>query len=355
VPENNMAPEISVIIPFRNARPQLRGLVDALCNQTWAPGTLEVIWIDDGSTDDAEAWLRGELRPGWQLLVHQRPRGAYAARNSGLAAASGRNFAFTDVDCRPHRDWIEQGMAALDTLPRVAGRVQIETSERPSTAELVDAARFFRQSRYVKEGFGATANLFVRREVFERVGGFDDELKSGGDYEFGQRCLRAGFPIGYAEHIVVSHPARGSLRELLKKSERVGFGTGQLVRRGGIPLRSLAARAADRLTLARRRGAKERSTGSDRQRSWTVTGVHLLVHLATMTGSVRGLLLPGAAAVPRGNAPLQTESYEHSNLLPDHRDREPLAGGPGRLAGHAGDAGDPVFAAPAGERGAHRG
>ena len=82
-------------------------------------------------------------------------------------------------------DWLEQGLAALASAPRVAGRIHLELSDSPSTAELVDAGRFLRQRRYVEEGFGATANLFVRRSVFDSLGGFDEHLKSGGDYEFG--------------------------------------------------------------------------------------------------------------------------------------------------------------------------
>ena len=286
--------KITVIIPFRNAQPQLASLVSALERQRSPADTFDVIWVDDASEDGGSGWLQKRLPAGWRLLVQPERRGAYAARNAALKVASADFVAFTDVDCRPHEDWIERGLAWLSTAPRVAGRVQLELSGSPSTPELVDAGRFLRQRRYVEEGFGATANLFVDRRVFDEVGGFDERLKSGGDYEFGLRCSLAGIPIRYADDVVVSHPARTTLRELLSKSERVGFGTGQLIRRRGISRERLAARITDRFALARQRGATERHVPvADRRRRFFVRGVHLLVLFATMAGGLRGFLFPG--------------------------------------------------------------
>ena len=301
-----MTPKISVIIPFRDARQHLPTLLNALKCQTCAQETFEVIWIDDASRDGGGLWLQERLPPGWRLLVHPESRGSYAARNTGLRVAVSENLAFTDVDCRPNTDWLEQGLAALASASRVAGRIHFELSPSPSTAELVDAGRFFRQQRYVREGFAATANLFVRRNVFGAVGEFNEYLRSGGDFEFGWRCSQAGISIQYAENAVVSHPARASLRQLLRKAERVGVGVGQVVRRGGLPMRIFAKRASERLALARRRGFKERSTrGVGLKRSFLVTAVHLLLMLATILGCLRGFVLPGAAASPDRNGRLK--------------------------------------------------
>lgn len=297
-----MTPRISVIVPFRDALPYLPTLVNALRCQTLAQDTFEVIWIDDASRDGGGVWLQQHLPPGWRLFVHPESRGSYAARNTGLRAAASDNLAFTDVDCRPNDDWLEQGLTALASRSRVAGRIHIELSDSPSTAELVDAGRFLRQRQYAQEGFAATANLFVRHSVFGSVGEFDERLRSGGDYEFGRRCSQAGIPIHYAEHVVVSHPARTSLRELLGKGERVGFGFGQVVRRGGVPMRTFTKRASDRLALARTRGVNERSIPIvGLRRSLLVTAVHLLVIVATILGCLRGFVLHGTAAFPAQN------------------------------------------------------
>jgi hypothetical protein len=297
-----MTPKISVIIPFRNALGQLPAVVDALECQTLAREDFEVIWIDDGSSDGGGRWLQQHLHAGWRLLTHGEPRGSYAARNSGVRAAGSDNLAFTDVDCRPHRDWLERGLAALADAPRVAGRIDLELSAAPSMAELVDAGRFLRQQRYVREGFAATANLFVRRDVLEQAGAFDESLSSGGDQEFGWRCAQAGIPIQYDDAVVVDHPARSSLRELLLKAERVGFGIGQVAQRGGMPLRTLARRATERVALVRGGDSNERTIPiAGLSRSILVRAVHLLVLSATLAGGVRGFLLRGPTGSREGS------------------------------------------------------
>jgi glycosyltransferase involved in cell wall biosynthesis len=286
-----MAPRVSVIIPFRNGAAELPALVAALTQQTLPPAEFEVLLVDDASTDGGADWLRDRLRPGWQLLSHAVSRGSYAARNTGLKHASAENLAFTDVDCRPTADWLEQGVAALAASPRVAGRIHFEHSRSPSVVELVDMGRFFRQHQYVNEGFAATANLFARRSVFDTVGGFDEALRWGGDYEIGRRCLRAGIPIVYSERVVVNHHPRASLGDLLRKGEHVGYGAGQIARRGGSSLGALVTRGAERLRLTRKRGLRERNIQiTQGAQSLQVTAVMLLVMIATSLGCLRGYM-----------------------------------------------------------------
>jgi hypothetical protein len=82
----------------------------------------------------------------------------------------------------------------------------------------------------VTEGFGATANLFTRRYVFEAVGGFDARLKSCGDREWGMRVRDAGYRLAYSDTARVFHPARRTWGELIKKTARVSGGMFELSR-----------------------------------------------------------------------------------------------------------------------------
>lgn len=284
-------PRISVIVPFRNGASELPALVEALERQTLPRDAFEVIFVDDGSTDSGSAWLRDQLPPAWLVISHPVSRGSYAARNAGLARSTAMNLAFTDVDCRPRADWLEQGLVELSTSPRVAGRIHFDPPATPTVVELVDMGRFFRQHQYVNEGFAATANLFIRRQVFDAVGPFDASLRWGGDYELGRRCLRAGIPIKYAPNVVIDHRPRSSLVELLRKGEHVGYGAGQIARRGGSSLGAFLKRALERLTLTRKRGLSERDIKVERTtQSVLVTGVLLLVMMATSIGSLRGFV-----------------------------------------------------------------
>jgi len=58
--------------------------------------------------------------------------------------------------------------------------------------------------------------------VFEKIGFFDEALMSGGDFLWGKMAHKNGYRVEYVEDVIVKHPARGTLKELLKKEKRVG-------------------------------------------------------------------------------------------------------------------------------------
>jgi GT2 family glycosyltransferase len=65
-------------------------------------------------------------------------------------------------------------------------------------------------------GNAETANLFVRRELFDSLGGFDDTLPEHGDFDFAARCVQAGARLSYAPEALVWHPTRNSAKPFLK-------------------------------------------------------------------------------------------------------------------------------------------
>ena len=216
-------PSVSVIVPvFNNAAP-LRTCLAALEAQTLPRDRYEIIVVDNGSTDGTAADL--DDRAG-RRLVHERTPGSYAARNRGVAAARGQVFAFTDSDCVPAPDWLERGLAAVgdDLSPAVvAGHVDLFYGNpgQPTAVELYERLTALDQHRFVEHGgFGATANLFVPRQVFERAGPFDARLKSSGDVEWCQRAVSRGGVLRYVPDVRVSHPARRTFGELHRKVTR---------------------------------------------------------------------------------------------------------------------------------------
>jgi glycosyltransferase involved in cell wall biosynthesis len=90
-----MSCEVSVIIPTYNRLGYLREALDSVLRQTAPPR--EILIIDDGSTDGTAEWLEGQDFPALRML-RQENRGPAAARNLGLAAATGRHVAFLDSD-----------------------------------------------------------------------------------------------------------------------------------------------------------------------------------------------------------------------------------------------------------------
>lgn len=225
---------VSVIVPARNAEDNLPALLEALACQTLPAADRETIVVDDRSRDRTAAIAE---QGGVRVLRTPEHRGSYAARNLGLEVAAGEVLAFTDSDCRPAPDWLAQGLAGLEDqgVDLVAGNVEMRLGPRPAISEMLSASADLNQGAFAfLGGWGATANLFVNRRVFERIGPFNGELISGGDLELGLRAREAGFEIWYCDDAVVAHPPRRGLA-VPKKAFRTGFGQAQIVRKGRGP------------------------------------------------------------------------------------------------------------------------
>lgn len=215
---------VSIIIPVYNDAIRLTACLKALSVQTYPNDSFEVIVVDNRSEEDIKSLVS---RFNCANYAFEPKPGSYAARNHGLSVAKGSIIGFTDADCTPASDWVEQGVEKLSATPNcglVAGCINFsfENPERPTIAELYDSLAFLNQKHYVEvEHYGATANAFTFREVFRKVGLFDAELKSGGDREWGKRVYAAGYQLIYAPEVCITHPARPSIRTLKTKVLRV--------------------------------------------------------------------------------------------------------------------------------------
>jgi len=225
-------PYVSVVIPAYNHAEDLRECLEALRDQTYPADRHEILVVDNGSQQDLRPALAGIARA---RLLSEPATGSYAARNRGIAEAAGEALAFTDSDCVPAPDWIERGVARLLGTPTcglVAGRVDLtfRDTSGPTSSELYDLVVMnFHQDRNVTlRRFGATANLFVFKSVFETVGPFDGTLLSGGDLEWGQRVHAHGLLQQYADDVRVQHPARHSLADTYRQARRLAGGRYQL-------------------------------------------------------------------------------------------------------------------------------
>jgi glycosyltransferase involved in cell wall biosynthesis len=234
-------PRVSAIVPVRNGEKHVRRCLEALLAQSWPAQRLEILVVDDASTDSTRERVR-ELPV--QLLAQGERRGPYAARNAALRVAAGDVLAFTDSDCVPAEDWIERGVAALarQRADLAGGHVRFCLSRRRSAFELLDSLSNLDQERSVAErGVAKTGNLFAARRVLDAIGPFP-ERRSGCDVAWTGRATGAGFALVYAHDAVVEKPARGALA-LVRKQYRVGRGQQALWRAAGEPLRAVLPRS----------------------------------------------------------------------------------------------------------------
>ena len=217
-------PQVTVLIPVFNDKVRLGKCLEALERQGYPKDRYEVVVVDNASTEDIKGVV---ARFGQAHYCYEGTPGSYAARNKGLTVASGEIIAFTDSDCIPADDWVESGVSALRDNPDcglVGGAITLfyRDPDHPTAVELYESLRAFPQKQYIEEAqFGATANVFTHRKIFDAVGNFNSKLKSGGDAEWGKRVAVAGYKLHYAANVRIAHPARSTYAEYYKKTVRV--------------------------------------------------------------------------------------------------------------------------------------
>ncbi len=216
-----MSGRVSIVVPVFEQWSMVPGLVGSLLRQSVQPD--EVIIVDNGS---ARRMIPADL-PAHYRVLECGVAGSYAARNHGVRNASGDILVFTDADCVPEDGWLAALLVAIGGSDGriVAGHIDVAASStEPNAYEIYDMLRGIPQEQYVARGYAATANLGLRRSLFERLGGFDARRKSGGDADLCRRAVAIGATLLFVPDAVVKHPARSTWSELETKARRVKGG-----------------------------------------------------------------------------------------------------------------------------------
>jgi glycosyltransferase involved in cell wall biosynthesis len=185
---------VSVIIPSYNYAKFVPDAVESVLAQTYS--TLEVIVVDDGSTDDTQEVLKNRFGDRIRIL-YQENKGLPAARNTGIRNATGEFVALLDAD-----DWwlptkLEKQMAVMEREPAVGVvycgslRVNLETGSSYETPCRPDVRGDVRQKLlYSNCVAGSASAALIRRELFDKAGLFDETLKSAEDWDMWIRLSR---------------------------------------------------------------------------------------------------------------------------------------------------------------------
>ena len=218
-----------MVVCTYNRADSLKDCLEALSKQTYPH--YEVIVVDDGSTDGTAEVAKGYEKTGVRYL-RQENMGASAARNAGAMASGGEVICFTDDDGIPYTDWVEKMAAAFEDrqVSGVGGRVVYTMSDRPMTF----LERFMRMwDPYNGKGevYLGGLNAAFRRDVFERLGGYDENMRVAEDIDLYLRFRESGRNPTHAPKALVYHKTRGSLMQLIRQFFVYGRGSYMLHRR----------------------------------------------------------------------------------------------------------------------------
>jgi glycosyltransferase involved in cell wall biosynthesis len=232
---------ISVVIPTHNRAHLVRRAVASALAQTFAD--LEVIVVDDGSTDGTGALLASLTDPRVRALRLPRRTGAARARNAGVAAARGEWIAFLDSDDEWTADKLarQAALAGGDGAPSVvtcicAVRRGDDVRHTPAPDDLVADDMFTHLLRWNRRPPTTSAYLVARRALLE-VGGFDERLPSAQDIDLWLRLAQARHAFAaVAAPLVVKHEHDGP--QISRDAVAVLRGFLAMERRWGAPMRA---------------------------------------------------------------------------------------------------------------------
>jgi GT2 family glycosyltransferase len=224
-------PSISVVVPTFDRQASLFRLLAALATQSHPPVDIEVVVVDDGSTDGTPARLRGSRFPFTLRTLSQVHAGPAAARNLGVGAASGGLIVFFDDDVVPAADAIERHVAAHHATPDavvIGPMLPPEDWRRPAwirweEQKLLAQYEAMRRGDYPctpRQLF--TANASVSRSRFLESGGFDIGFARAEDVELGYRLEALGLTFVFDPTARVWHFPGRSLASWCAVPRRYG-------------------------------------------------------------------------------------------------------------------------------------
>jgi uncharacterized membrane protein/glycosyltransferase involved in cell wall biosynthesis len=253
-------PYISIVICSYNGQKTLADCLKAVKLQKWNGG-LEIIVVDDGSTDDTYKIARSFK--GIRVISNEHNIGLSASRNIGINAAQGEIIAFTDDDCKPSKSWIAQLYKGYtkDMILGVGGVVRstdkskfmnrylmLNNPLKPLEYSVIEKkSNLKRLSLYLKgqaNGKNTTnrkrpvysfvgANMSFRKKTLVESGKFDEAFTFGGDDQEISRRINKMHPksLHLAPRASVTHQFDSRLKDTLRRSKAYGIGNARLTRK----------------------------------------------------------------------------------------------------------------------------
>lgn len=200
---------ISVVIPLYNKQANILATLQTVCAQTYVD--FEVLVVDDGSTDKGASIVQSY--PDTRIrVIHKGNGGVSSARNRGIQEAKGEYIALLDADDQWDKKYLEEQMRMVVDFPEAAmwGINFAEISEgkliRKLATALPDGYRgyvenYFQMTGRVSDLF-CSSSVLIRREIFDKVGMFDERIKYSEDSDMWLRII-SNYPVAFYDRYMV--------------------------------------------------------------------------------------------------------------------------------------------------------
>ena len=227
-------PFASIIIPTLNCAGDIEGCVKSLRNQDYPGDRFEIIIVDNGSTDATMDIL--PLSGVRYFVRNERSRAK--ALNTGIANAMGEIICTTDISCRAEPDWISTIVKSFNdpSVGCVAGEIKLLKVSDNAVIGFQERSNYMspmlalKRTRLPYLPFADGANASFRKQLFEKIGLFEESFIKAADVEICYRMfILTDYNLVFNQDAVVWEPGEPTLRALLKQRYRMGIG-GNLMR-----------------------------------------------------------------------------------------------------------------------------
>ncbi len=229
---------VSVVVPVGRVDDDLIQQLDALSKQSYT-GSWEIVLSMNTSDDRERARLERVVAerdlPPTLVVDSSDVRSASHARNVGARNSSGVKLLFCDSDDIADTEWVDQLVAALEFYDAVGGFLDEELLAVPGQEHWRPPATPGALPTFLGHPFLVSANMGIKRTIFDAVGGFDTDLIRGEDIALSWDLLERGIELGYCEAAVIYYRHRRGLGAMMRQHYLYGRGFSQILARRGTP------------------------------------------------------------------------------------------------------------------------
>lgn len=206
------APFVSVVVPSFNEEKYINQCLDSILNVDYPKECMELILVDNGSTDATKV-----IAGAYDVKIIDRPNVKVGAvRNCGVENSKGEIVVFLDADCVVDKDWLTKGVEKLCNNSNSVYGGQYLLRNDPSWLERYWILNEKDRSVHLTTLVGGA--IFVKKQDFIGIGGFDENLSAGEDSDLTERLREKGFVVEIEPSLSVVHLGYpSSIRAFLKR------------------------------------------------------------------------------------------------------------------------------------------